>query len=109
MYNFVLCGKLFSKGTIFPAQRTRPQPAATLVMYDQRRVVVNHEIIVQQGSANSAISIGKRVDTLKHGVFVDLTVPGVSKSSDTGELFPEPTDARKQIDIPYGYLYHAPS
>lgn len=31
-YRRVLRGKLFSKGTIFPAQRIRPQPAATLVM-----------------------------------------------------------------------------
>ena len=31
-YRRVLRGKLFSNGTIFPAQRIRPQPAATLVM-----------------------------------------------------------------------------
>ena len=32
-YSRVLRGKLFSKGTMFPAQRMSPQPAATLVMY----------------------------------------------------------------------------
>ena len=31
-YRRVLWGKLFSNGTMFPAQRISPQPAATLVM-----------------------------------------------------------------------------
>ena len=33
LYSWVFRGKLFSKGTMLPAQRIRPQPAATLVMY----------------------------------------------------------------------------
>ena len=41
-----------------------------LVIHDQRRVVMGHEIIVQQGPAGSAVAVRKWVDILKYRVEV---------------------------------------
>ena len=42
------------------------------------------------------------------GLFVDFAVSYTGKSSGTGEPFPEPADAGEQVNISYGFLYHAP-
>ena len=41
-----------------------------LVIHDQRRVVMGHEIIIQQGPAGSAVPVRKWVDILKYRVEV---------------------------------------
>ena len=42
------------------------------------------------------------------GVFVDFAVSYTGKSSGTGESFPEPANTGEQVNISYGFLYHAP-
>ena len=40
--------------------------------------------------------------------FVDLAMAYAGKPSGAGEPFPEPADAGEQVNISYGFLYHAP-
>ena len=42
------------------------------------------------------------------GFFVDFAVSYTGKSSGTGESFPEPANTGEQVNISYGFLYHAP-
>ena len=42
------------------------------------------------------------------GIFVDFAMSYTGKSSGTAKSFPEPADAGEQVDISYGFLYHAP-
>ena len=40
--------------------------------------------------------------------FVDFAMAYAGKPSGAGEPFPEPADAGEQVNISYGFLYHAP-
>ena len=42
------------------------------------------------------------------GLFVDLAMAYAGKPSGTGEPFSEPANAGEQVNISYGFLYHAP-
>ena len=42
------------------------------------------------------------------GFFVDFAVSYTGKSSGTGESYPEPANTGEQVNISYGFLYHAP-
>ena len=42
------------------------------------------------------------------GIFVDLAMSYTGKSSGTVESFPESANAGEQVDISYGFSYHAP-
>ena len=42
------------------------------------------------------------------GIFVDLAMSYTGKSSGTAESFPEAANAGEQVDISYGFSYHAP-
>ena len=42
------------------------------------------------------------------GLFVDFAMAYAGKPSGAGEPFPEPADAGEQVNISYGFLYHAP-
>ena len=42
------------------------------------------------------------------GFFIDFAVSYTGKSSGTGEPFPEPANTGEQVNISYGFLYHAP-
>ena len=41
-------------------------------------------------------------------LFVDFAMAYAGKPSGAGEPFPEPADAGEQVNISYGFLYHAP-
>ena len=42
------------------------------------------------------------------GIFVDLTMAYADKTSGPAESFPEPANTGEQVNISYGFLYHAP-